>query len=180
LCLALHGSRVICSDPNIPPGEAVKKHRKYNVSHFIEYESLDATDIPYKERFDIVLFKSVLGDIGRSNNKHNQAKAINEIYVSLKQGGELFFAENLVASPIHSFLRGRCIRWGNVWRYVRIEEMRSFLSSFSSVKYCTIGFLGVFGRNEKQRQVLGAIDRAFLDSIVPQNWRYIIVGVAKK
>jgi len=180
LWMALHGSRVICSDVIAPSEEAIKKHARYYVSHLIEYESLDALNIPYREEFDIVFFKSVLGAIGRNDNKANQAKAISEIYLSLKQGGELFFAENLVASPMHKFFRKRFIRWGKTWRYVSVEEMRDFLSIFSSMRYRTIGFLGAFGRNERQRGILGAIDRAFLDSIVPKNWRYIVVGVARK
>jgi hypothetical protein len=102
------------------------------------------------------------------------------MHKALKPGGELFFAENLIASPLHQFCRNRFVRWGSTWRYVSIQEMQQFLGGFSEVQYSTIGFAGAFGRSERQRDLLGRIDRLFFDRAVPEGWRYIIVGIAKK
>jgi SAM-dependent methyltransferase len=180
LWAALNGMKVLCTDIEGPSNEALEKHKKYNVTHLINYETLNALSIPYREEFDVVLFKSVLGGIGRFNNKADQIKAIYEIHKSLKNGGELWFAENLVASPIHQILRRKYIAWGSQWRYVSIQEMKEYLSIFSEAKYTTVGFLGTFGRSESQRAILGKIDRIIADKLVPESWRYIVIGVARK
>lgn len=180
LWAALSGMEVLCTDLEGPSSEAIEKHKKYKVADRIKYKALDALSIPYSEQFDVVLFKSVLGGIGRLNNTDNQAKAINEIHKSLRKGGELWFAENLVASPFHRFARKRYVEWGNTWRYVTTQEMREYLSIFSEVKYITLGFLGAFGRTSFQRSLLGKIDRTIADNLVPESWHYIIIGIARK
>jgi SAM-dependent methyltransferase len=177
LWLALQGARVTCSDIHGPQEMAVKKHKARGVSQRINYEALNATDIPYTEKFDVIVFKSMLGGIAA---KESQAKAIREMHRALKKGGELFFAENLTASPAHQFLRRRFVKWGRVWRYVSIAEMQEFLSPFSSVSTRTLGFAGTFGRSEKQRNALGIFDRLVLNRLTPSRWRYILLGVAKK
>jgi len=180
LWMALQGARVVCSDVERPTDVAARLHESRGVSQRIEYEAIDAAQIPYTSRFDVVLFKSMLGAIGGSGDKQLQSRAIKEIYKSLKPGGELFFAENLVGSAAHRFFRGQFVKWGKTWRYISIGEMHEFLSPFSSVHYETVGFAGAFGRTELQRNLLGVLDQAILDSIVPKTWRYIVVGVAKK
>ena len=42
----------------------------------------------------------------------------------------VFFAENLVASPLHTLFRRRFVKWGTEWRYVSLEEMHEFLLPF--------------------------------------------------
>jgi SAM-dependent methyltransferase len=180
LWLALKGSRVKCTDLNIPTEQAVEKHKKYAVSHLIEYEAVDAMNIPYDGQFDIVLFKSVLGGIGWNNNVQNQKKAIDQIYYALKPGGELFFVENLIGSPLHRFVRIHFVKWGRQWRYVSINEMKNYLLPFSEVKYECSGVLGAFGRNERQRCYLGKADRFIVNKIIPDEWKYIISGIAVK
>lgn len=180
LWLALHGAQVICSDVHGPTEQAREKHQRHGVSHLVQYEDINATAIPHEAAFDIILFKSVLGAIGNRSNKAAQDQAIREIYKALKKGGELFFAENLVASPLHMYFRKHYVKWGTQWEYVSIPEMEAFLSSFQSVRYATLGFSGTFGRDEKQRQFLGKLDRLGLDRLVPAHWRYIMVGVAQK
>lgn len=180
LWAALNGMEVLCTDLEGPSSEAIQKHNDYKVSDRIRYESLNALDIPYSEEFDVVLFKSVLGGIGRSNNRDNQVKAIKEIHKSLKKGGELWFAENLAASPFHQYFRSRYVEWGNTWRYVTIQEMLEYLSIFSEVKYTTAGFMGSFGRTSVQRSFLGRMDRIIVDKLVPKAWRYIMIGIARK
>lgn len=180
LWMALNGAKVLCTDLHKPGDLAIEKHKKYNVENLIDYQALNVLDIQYIDRFDIVFFKSVLGGIGADDNKENQINAIHQMYKCLKKGGELFFAENLVASPIHHFLRKNFILWGKKWRYVSIEEMLEMLSVFSDVRYITVGFLGAFGRNEWQRKMLGAFDKSFINFLVPIDWRYIMIGIAKK
>ncbi len=180
LWAALHGAKVLCTDLEGPSEEAIEKHTKYRVSSSIKYESLDALDIPYSDRFNVVFFKSVLGSIGRFGNISNQARVIREIHKSLKTGGELWFAENLAASPFHQYFRKRYVDWGNTCRYITIQEMDDFLSIFSESRHRTVGFLGCFGRNSAQRSVLGRLDRVIIDKLVKEAWRYIIVGIARK
>lgn len=181
LWLAKQGCRVTCSDVNGPSEKARQIHQKHGIEHLVQYKGIDATNIPYEKGvFDIVVFKSVLGGIGHNNNKDAQCRAINEIYRVLKPGGELFFAENLVASPLHSFLRKHFISWGENWRYLSIPEIEEFLNPFSYKKFLLTGFLAALGRNEKQREILGLIDNLCVNKITPNNWKYIVVGLAKK
>ncbi|NOY36867.1 MAG: class I SAM-dependent methyltransferase [Chlorobi bacterium] len=178
LWLAEQGADVLCTDKEkIELPQHIIPENK--ISGKIRYERLDALDIPFDKDFDIILFKSVLGGIGRNNQPGKQRKAIGEMYKALKPGGELFFAENLTASPLHRFFRKKFVRWGSEWRYVTIQEMLDDLRLFSEIKYTTAGFLGAFGRTEGMRKFLGYFDRAG-DRIVPSAWRYIIIGVAKK
>ena len=172
-----NGMKVLCTDMRGPSRKAIEKHTKHGISHLVTYDALNALSIPYAEQFDVVFFKSVLGNIGRLDD---QEKAINELHKSLKNGGEMWFAENLVASPLHAMLRRKYVTWGKIWRYVTIEEMEKFLSVFSSFHYITVGFLGALGRNPLQRTILGKIDRAIADKLVPESWRYIIIGIARK
>lgn len=180
LWLASQGARVVCSDVNGPTERAKLLHRGRRVSDQIEYRALDATRIPFEEEFDVVVFKSVLGGIGSRNGKDSQLTAIKEMHKALKKGGELFFAENLIGSPMHQFFRNRFVSWAARWRYVTITEMEEFLSLFSHIRFCTIGFAGAFGRSEAQRNILGMVDKAILDHLLPNRWNYIICGVAKK
>lgn len=180
LWLALQGTHVVCSDL-VPPDEATRAaHRANGVADRVVYEAIDATRIPYRERFDIVLFKSVLGAVGARYGTEGQRQAIVAMHRALKPGGELWFAENLVASPLHRFCRRHFVRWGATWRYVSITEMLAFLTCFREVCYRTLGFAGAFGRTPAQRAVLGDADRMLLDRLVPDQWHYIIVGVARK
>ncbi len=180
LWLAQKQVNVTCSDLEGPSDQAKEKHKNSDHLLPIEYASINALDIPFKDHFDIVLFKSVLGSVGRSGNKADQAKAIQEMHGSLKSGGELWFAENLVASPMHRFLRKKFVPWGEGWRYIEVSEMMSFLSAFSKVRYVAVGFLGALGRSEQQRKVLGNLDKAIVDKLVPEAWKYIMIGVATK
>jgi len=105
---------------------------------------------------------------------------MHQIHDALRPGGELWFAENIAGSPLHGFARRHFVPWGKSWRYPRIDEMLEFASMFSTVKYRTVGVLGAFGRTGRQRALLGRLDQAICDRLVPESWRYIMVGVAKK
>jgi SAM-dependent methyltransferase len=180
LWLALKGMTVVCSDLSDVRNTAETLHKRHHVSSLIQYQDIDATNIPYENHFDIIVFKSIIGGIGRENHYELQQKVFKEIYKALKPGGKLLFAENLVASPVHQHLRKRFIHWGSYWRYVSLEEMRTFLTDFSAYEMKTTGFLGAFGRNENQRNLLATIDEIFLNTICPEKWHYICFGIAHK
>src|SRR5215813_2521070 len=138
LWMALQGAHVISSDLESPTAAASRLHASRGVSPLIRYEAINASGIPYTSRFDVILFKSMLGAIGGLGGKEGQAHAVREIHKALKEGGELFFAENLVGCPLHRFFRKHFVKWGTRWRYVSVAEMQEFLSPFSKVQYRTV------------------------------------------
>ena len=176
LWLALNKNKVFCTDLNGPEKDAYHIHKKYNMSSRITYGALDATNIPYENYFDLVIFKSILGGISSDENQ-KKASTVNEIYKALKPGGILLFAENLESTLLHRIFRKG---YGTKnWNYLRMNEIDDLFSSFSSLDYTTEGFFGCFGRNEKQRNILGKID-ALLASVIPMKSKYIVIGVAVK
>lgn len=180
LWLGMKGIQVVCSDIDFPTDKAKKKHKNYGVSDLVRYEKVNALQMPYENEFDIIIFKSVLGGIGRNNNSNNITVALENIHKALKPGGELLFLENLKGSALHQFFRKKFVKWGGSWNYQLIDELLTYTSKFSSLKYQTKGFLGAFGPNEKTRKIFGKIDTLIFDRITPQNWRYIFIGAAKK
>ena len=180
LWLALKGKETICSDLKDVKDTAGQLHLQHNISPLVKYQDIDATNIPYENFFDIIVFKSIIGGIGRNDNIEQQQKVFDEIYKALKPGGKLLFAENLIASSFHQRLRKIFVNWGNSWRYVSIQEMKIFLKKFSSHDIKTTGVLATFGRNENQRQLLATIDEMVLNNICPDSWKYICYGIAEK
>ena len=177
LFLALKGMTVVCSDLNEPSDKAKSLHKKYDVALRVSYAAINTMSIPYPDnRFDVVVFKSVLGAL---KTYPNQAKMIQEIYRVLKPAGELWFAENLVASPLHTLARKLFIQWGNRWRYITPKEIIELCRPFKQFNSVSYGFLAAFGRTESQRKVLGRIDKT-LNGLIPSSWKYIIFGVARK
>jgi SAM-dependent methyltransferase len=169
LWLAAMGAKVICSDIDGPTPAALDLHRGITS---IDYLAIDARAIPYRETFDVIVFKSMLGGCP------NQARVIEQIHAALKPGGELWFAENVKASPLHRILR-RLNPWSDHWRYPSVSDMRHLLSGFE-LKYRTTGFLAALGRTERQRDWLARLDQAVFNHIVPESWHYIMFGVARK
>ena len=180
LYCALKGASVVCSDLNGPSEEAKQKHQLYGVSSQIKYEKINALDINYFSYFDVVIFKSVLGGVGRNNKIENQIKAISQMHKSLKKGGHLLFVENLSASTLHQILRKNFISWSKYWRYISHKEMNEFLSDFNTVNTTSFGISGAFGRNEIQKKILGYVDKILLEKFLPKKTNYIIAGVAVK
>lgn len=179
LWMALKGNRVLCSDYEFDETEARKLHEKYNCHERISYQDIDATAIPYKNHFDVIAFKSILGGICRNDNDALKSKTIEEMYAALKPGGKLVFAENLTSSFVHRFMRKRFTNWGAAWNYLDYHEIDAVFSSFKKVELVTIGFFGAFGRTEGQRNFLGKIDN-IIAPLVPKSKRYIVAGVAEK
>lgn len=179
LWLRLNGkSEILCSD-YIENSELAKNlHHGFGIRD-IRYEVIDAKNINYSQEFDLVCFKSVLGGVGYNDDFESQRKAINEIYKSLKPSGVLLFAENLVGSSMHKYLRRKFVKWGKSWRYLTLDELLLLTKDFSSVQYKTFGFLGAFGRSETQRTILGLIDYV-LCIFIPKNKKYIASFVCTK
>lgn len=179
LWLALNNNKVICSDLESPEESASKIHEKHSCSDKIKYSAIDATNIPFENEFDIVVFKSILGGISGNNRNHLKQKAIDEIHKSLKPSGYLLFAENLESSSVHKVLRKKFMSWGGRWNYLEFDEIEPLFKSFEKINYRTIGFFGAFGRSERQRKILSYLDR-FLHPLIPKKKRYIVYGIAHK
>jgi SAM-dependent methyltransferase len=180
LWLALKGIKTICSDMENTEETAAPLHEKHQIGVLVEYQNIDATQIPFENYFDVIVFKSIIGGVGSNDNLEAQKAAFQQIYKALKPGGKLLFAENMVASPLHLFFRKRFVNWGARWRYVTLQEMRDFLQDFSNVELKTTGFFATFGRSESQRKFLSFFDRIIFNHITPKSWRYIGYGVAEK
>lgn len=180
LYFASKGCHVVCSDLKGPSRAARVLHERYGVGHLVRYAAVDATKIAYPEAsFDVVCFKSVLGGIGGVGGYAAQQQAVLEMHRVLRPGGKLFFAENLVGTRLHAFLRRRFVAWGERWRYLSIGEVCELLRPFSEVTYVATGFLATFGRREWQRSLLHCVD-VLVDPMIPNAWKYIVAGCAVK
>lgn len=180
LWLSELGNNVICSDLENPEKIARMRHEKYNIRNPIRYLAVDATSIPFEKQFDVIIFKSILGGIGRSNNTHLTRLVIDEIHKALKPTGKLLFAENLEATAFHRFIRKKYTRWAAYWHYLRIQEIEALFEPFEHVEYDTAGFMAAFGRTEKQRDILGKLDTLLFDKTLTNRMKYIVYGVATK
>jgi len=177
LWLALNNKTVICSDYKLSQKTPLALHKKYNIEKNISYAEEDATALSFEENsFDIVIFKSIVGDL---KSKSNQEKALKEAYRVLKPGGYFLFAENLKATKVHQFARKKFTNWGKYWIYPTLKEFEQNCTQFNSFEYQTRGFLATFGRSEKQRSFLAKIDK-LLKPIIPKSWQYILLGTIRK
>lgn len=180
LWLASKGNSVICSDLKNPKDSAEVIHSKYKLSGDIIYQSIDATNIQYENRFDIIIFKSILGGISRNKNEELISTVINQILKALKPGGKLLFVENLKSSFLHQHFREHFVRWGADWNYLHSKEIRKYFEDFEELTFECCGFLGTFGRSEFQKNILGKIDSIVFDKILPNNLKYVVYGIATK
>jgi SAM-dependent methyltransferase len=181
LWLAIKGMDVVCTDIRNTEANARALHKEYDVCSRIQYLDIDAAEIPFENHFDIVVFKSVLGAVGCRGQDEKQQRAMDAIFKALKPGGKLLFAENLTATPVHTWLRRHVVRgYARVWRYVTPSEMRDFLKPFSSYETHTSGFAALFGGMESLRNVLALVDQNVFDRITPESWRCLIYGIATK
>lgn len=177
LWFAQAGFSVTSTDLEGVSEDGIALHKKYNVEKLVTYQNADMLSLPFPDNsFDVIAFKSVLGALA---SKENQQQAINEIYRVLAPGGTLLFAENLVGTSFHNWVRKKFVKWSTYWRYLDPKKDLDLFSSFESVEYKTQGFLALFGRSEGQRNFLAAFD-AVTQWMIPKSKRYIMIGVAKK
>jgi len=177
--LAGMGIKTTCTDLKNPETTAGPLHKKYNLEDLIDYQACDITDIDAESgSFDIVVFKSVLGDLG---DLDRQQQSVKEIYRVMKKGGELWFAENLKGSKVHQVLRSKFIPWAGRWRYLEAKELNRLLSDsgFERILHEEYGYFGAFGRKENQRNLLALIDKIVMP-VIPDHMRYIYFGLAVK
>ena len=180
LFCAYRGGKVVCSDLNGPTDKAKALHQKYKLDNLITYEAIDALNIPtrYNSFFDIIIFKSVLGGIGRNNNIENQRLCVDNLHRCLKKGGIIVFAENMKSTVLHMFLRKKIKKM--TWHYETENELLTLFSNFYLIDKQYVGFLGCFGRNESQRELFGKIDSILFDKLIPEKYRYIGIYLFKK
>ncbi|MFF5493587.1 class I SAM-dependent methyltransferase [Streptomyces aquilus] len=182
LWLADQGFSVVCSGLEEPSAALRRCHTAHGVGHAVVYRSLDVLQLPYSARFDVVVFKSLLGAFGMAegDTEAQQRTAVRNMWEALRPGGELWFAEGVRGSRVHDVLRRR-FGWGRRgWRYDSLAEIDMLFAPFEAVDTARFGVLGLFGRSERQRRVLGAFDKAVCERFVPETARYLVAGVARK
>ena len=69
------GAKVICSDILKPKSSILNQIYKEKIS----FEIIDALEIPYENRYDFIIFKSLLGGIGRHENMQKQFMVMKQI-----------------------------------------------------------------------------------------------------
>ena len=143
----------------------------------IRYEIIDALDIGLKETYDFILFKSMLGGIGRIGSGKLQMDVMREIHTSLKKGGEVLFIENMRGAFIHQMYRKRYGATRNGWCYPSLSDFIKMSKIFSKVKYETFGVLGSSGN--LLIKVRKSFDSKF-EKTFPKSWRYIFAGIYQK
>ena len=118
LWLALKGKNVTCSDLfNAPEFRREALHASYDLHGTITYADVDATALSFREEYDLVVLKSVLGGV-RPASKETSQSVVDGIFRALRPGGIFLFAENLVGSKAHQFIRKVCAPQGYRWRHL--------------------------------------------------------------
>lgn len=178
LYLGLKGANMICSDFRDPKGLAEPLMLRYGLEP--DYLSLDARQaLPFDDNsLDVICFKSVLGGLRKGAELDPKPALLAEIFRVLKPNGWLLLAENLQGHALHKQLRRRFVSWSIGWEYLTLEDLLTLLEPFEFC-YRTTGVLGLLGRSEPQRRMLGAIDTR-LAPWLPTEWHYLFVGAARK
>lgn len=142
---AQKGFSVTCSDRGETFEQARALHAGHGVAEAMTYVDADCTCLPFgDESFDAVVFKSVLGSVGRDGHDERMEVALSELRRVLRPGGVLFFAENLSATRVHRAFRRRFSRWGTQWNYLSLPRVKALLQGFSQVEMHTYGLFGCF------------------------------------
>jgi len=184
LWLALQGATVTASFYGEQSPEMAEVHARHQVSRNLRYVGgVDACRLSLGEKYDVIAFKSMPGRIAAAHRPKAPCVVAGNVFESIRQalrpGGWLIFAENLRATPLHRFLRNRFGAGRKGWYYFNREELLNSLAFFATVESMTCGFCGCFGRNERQRALLGRLDRVLFNSFLPPAWHYIFVAAAR-
>lgn len=172
---AAKGATVLCTDYPRLPDQAMKYHASKGCHQRIAYQALDARDIPFIDSFDIVVIKSVLGALPRTE----QELVIRQIHKTLRQGGIFLCVENMAGSPFHLWCRRRFARYGKKWHYANMTELLNAYRMFETVNASTFGVTALFSPWEQGRVLLGIAD-SVIERIWPNKWKYIVSITAKK
>ena len=176
-----YGISVACSDLGGPDPDARVIHARHGVDGLIHYTDLDATKLALPDAcMDVVMFKSVLGSIGRALGPDGLQAAVSEMARVLRPGGVLLFAENLVATRVHQFFRVRLRHWAGDWHYLDLGELECLLKKeFSEVEIASTGIFALFAPNRPHiaKTVLAWIDARIERHTKPSS-RYLAHGVA--
>lgn len=168
-----NGANVICSDIINPGSIALNKLYQEKV----EFQIIDAQDIPYRDHFDFVIFKSLLGGVSRNNIHKKQTLVMEQIKKSLKRGGECLFIENMEGTIFHQIYRKIYGAGKNRWNYPSLNNFENLSKKFSHTQYRSFGLLGSTHRSGKLfRKVF---DKKF-DHLFPNSWHYIYAGIYQK
>lgn len=174
------GCRMVCSDVEWPVAAQTCHADFPPPAQPITYAAVNALEIPYPDAtFDLVVFKSMLGVIGRNNRPDQIEQTLAEIRRVLKPGGHVFWAENLRGSRLHGFARRYFVRWGHKWYYPRYSELEHMMRIFPYKQVETTGFLAAFlpGNGRFKNRI------AQLDSLLfflPKSWQYVGYGISRK
>ena len=121
----------------------------------------------------------MLGGICKKKNFNNAKIVFDQIYEALKPGGYLVFSENIKATFMHNYFRRKYS--SKSWYYFDQRELLNLMNSnFNYINSKTNGFLACFGRNEKQKRLIGEIDEKVFSQIIPASWNYIFFGVCQR
>lgn len=180
LWLASQGHDVVCTNLAGTREQAFPLHDRFGIADRVEYRDIDLREgLPYRDEFDVVVFKSVLGGLG--DDPAFARSVIGEIHAALKPGGVLLFAENLRGTVVHRAARALAYRVrGTSWRYPTLDELRGLLDRFDDLDLRTNGVAAVLGPTEGIRGALAGLDAAALVRVTPPRWRYMAYGVARR
>ena len=176
LWAAIKGAHVICSDINGPSQVAFEAANHYKLKK-IEFKALDALNLPFSNKFDYVLFKSVLGGIGKADSIENQTIAMKQIYQVLKPGGECLFIENMRGTWLHNILRKKFGSGITNWYYPSLMEFYGLSKNFNKVSYRTFGYIGL--GDFPLKNFRSKLD-SYLEKIIDPSCHYIYAGVYQK
>lgn len=181
LWLVSEGAHVICTSNLDVQCEVAKFYEDAGYSDAFSFESWDASRAWHGEKVDLICLKSVLGGLWRLDQGKALASLLREIYGALNPGGRLLFAENLVASPLHKALRARFGAGRNDWHYFSMEDLADTINDagFEISNSESTGFLGAFGRSERQRRYFGRFD-GMICPFLPAKLHYVGYGMAVK
>ena len=177
LWMAMNGFQITCSDNYYDLDEAKRLHKKYKVEQKVFYKKVDLLNWNEKEKYDVIVMKSVLGAL---QTEERIEKAIENIYDNLNENGILLFAENAKGSYFHRKLRRRFTDWGAIWFYFDERSLRKAFNPFQKVKYQFNGISGVFANRLKLSRIFSIFDKIVLNKIVPNQMKYMVYGYAKK